>query len=543
MSYAEDNHHPLGASGSYGGIPTSEYLRKIETTNFYEDPNQLDSYYRQTLTDWKPDEPFLASDEARSSDDRGGGFGSAERLNLRHGGARTLEDPYLPDGTFLDHIGGMTDRDPRGHALGPDMREHVKQQYARKDLIKFYDDSDYSVPESGINPEQMRDNIKSIHYQFKDRYSNFDTSFDAWHNGGTGIHKRTGGSDVAKHTLDGTVLDLADSTQRNRLDATAILSNDPTIAFRHSTPDHRVKVTKYGMVRANQFLKENDWSNNRMSTFLDHNQMAVIDGTMVNKMLAHLIVDLEGMRQTRQKIAQGTEYGESYNTKTRKAKLSPQDVYKMMMIDLTAPQNANSEYDGKLLLKKTGVLNHDNRLLLDQSLFNHEIAASMVLATRKSRDKSEDNLRDLMEMVGASTDETTNSRETFSRKVHSGKKKTLNQNSLDTRYIENSRETMHYGGIKPSKTNRVNDMIAFNPFGSQSTQTLNRKGNRNELVSNDVTRNDYEQDQGLLDFGIYDKATKANSREHMGFDHRNMMDIGDGEYESLVGETDRMNFL
>jgi hypothetical protein len=543
MSYAYDNVHTLGASGGYGGIPDSEYMRKIEKTNYYENPNQLEDHIRKTLTDWKPDAPFLESDQIRSSDDRGGGFQSESRLNLRHGGARTLDDPWLPDGTFLEHIGGMTDRDPRGNAIGPDMREHVKQQYARRDLINFYDDSDYSVPESGINPEQMRDNVRGMQAKFKDRYQNFDTSKDSWHNGGTGISKRTGGSDVAKYTTDGTIMDMVDATQGNRSDATTLLSNDPKVGFRHTTPDHRVKVAKYGHVRTNQFLHDNDWSNNRMSSFLDHNQMAVIDGTMVNKMLAHLIVDLEGSRQTKQVVAQGIDYNNSHNTIVRSAKLSPQDVYKIMMIDMSSPDNANTRYDGKIMMRKLGNTKHDNRNLLEQTNFNHEVAASMIQATRKARDYKDDNLRSLMDSVEASTKHSGTYRESANRNMLSKTTRNIGREGLDTRYIENSRETMRYGSIKPSKTNRINHMIDITNFGDTSINSMIRTANHTDKKSNSVDSNEYDIDQGRLDFGTYDRADRANHHEHMGRDHTSMMDIGDGEFGNTVSETDLLDLM
>jgi hypothetical protein len=542
MSYVDDTPNAFAETGGYGGMPQDAYLRKIEQTNYYEDPEQLESFFRSTLVDLKPDKPWLASDEARSPEDRGSGNQSTSRLDLRHSGARSSEDPYLPDGTFLDWE--FTQRDPRGIAIGPNMREGVKQQYARADLIKFYDDSDYSVPSEGVNPEQMRDNIKKLHYQFKDRYQNFEESFDAWHNGGTNNGQKHGhGSSVAKYTHDGTIMDLTEAEQGNRTDAVARLSADPKVAYRHSTPDHRFKIAKYGAIRVNQFLKENDWSNNRMSTFQDHNNLVEINGTMVNRGLANLIIDLEGLRETKQEVAKGAEYGDSYNTQVRSAKLSPSDVYKIMMIDMSSPDNANTQYfDGQMIHRNPGVLNHDHRNLMEHAEFNHEIAGIMLQATRKQRVLSEDDVHTSREQI----EQSAKDHGLYNTQKNNGGVRVVNSSlareSYDTRHIEESKQTMNYAGIKPNKNNRVMDKLDGEAYGKHSLGTHQRKGNREGASANKTYNNEYDQDQGRLDFGTYDRADRADPNAHVGRDY-GQMDIGDGEYGTTVAETDIERYL
>ncbi len=84
--------------GSGSLMPESFYLKKMETTCIYEDPDQLENFYRQSLKDISPDKPFFESDQPRYNN-----F-SQDRLNLRHYGKRVETLPYLPDGTFLDHV-------------------------------------------------------------------------------------------------------------------------------------------------------------------------------------------------------------------------------------------------------------------------------------------------------------------------------------------------------------------------------------------------------------------------------------------------------
>jgi len=527
----------LGASGAYGTMSEDMYLRKIEQTDMYEDPMQVENHIRSLLVDFSPDTPFLASDQIRSSDDRGGGFHSKRFLNLRHHGVAGDEsDPYLPDGTFLDHE--FTERDPRGSAVGPDMRKHYEQQLARAAFIKFYDDNDYSVPEQGITPEKMISNIKSGMYQFKDRYQNFDESMGAWHNGGTGLgrkdHRYT--SDVAKYTMDGTIIDLADAEQGNRTDAVARLSADPNVSFRHSTPDHRFKISKYGAVRTSQFLHDNDWQNNRQSAYLDHNRSVEIDGQLVNKQLANLIIDLQGIRETKQAVAQGAEYGDSYNTQIRSKKLHPDDVYKIMQIVGTQTPTANELLDGQRVHRYGPVRNHNNRDVLEQVHINHKIIESMQLATRKLKERERKDLRE--QILYTAADQGIYNEASTRARVE--KSVTNNRESMDNRYIEDAKVTKSYAGIRPSKTNRIHDKYDVTDYGHHSLNTKLRGGKRKGFSTNNTHQNEYEQDRNRLDFGVFDRAARADKHDHMG---RNLhgMETNSDDFGEEVGDADLLN--
>lgn len=503
----------LGASGAYGNMPEDMYLRKIEQTNMYEDPMQVENHIRGLLVDFKPDKPFLASDVARHPDDRGGGFHSKRFLNLRHHGvAGAVDDPYLPDGTFLDHE--FTERDPRGTALGPNMRKHYEQQMARASYIKFYDDNDLSVPEQGINPEQMVSNIKSGMYMFKDRYKNFATARGGWHNGGTGFG-RDGvrlNSDVGKYSMDGTILDLTEAKQGNRHDAVAKLSADTTIAPRHSTPDHRFKIAKYGTVRVKQSIKQNDWTNNRQSVFQDHNTSVAINGIMANKQLANLIIDLDGIRKTKQVIAQGADYGDSRNNQIRSRKIHPDDIYKIFMITGSQPNTANQQFEGMRIHRYGPVRKHNNREAMENVQINHHILESMQLATKASRERD---VKDLREQIAESAANNEFYIEVNNRQL--GKKgKGNRRDAEDNRHIEDTKEVKTYAGIMPSKTNRVHEKIDVHDYGKYSLQTKQRHGKRSGLTSNNTYQNEYEQDRGLLDFGTYDRAKRGDKKTHMG---------------------------
>lgn len=543
MSFMDmSNVHPLADSGAYGGIPYDLMLRTMEQTPIYEDENQVEDYMRRQMKDYRPDAPFLASDAPRDPNDRGGGNHSVERMNLRHGGARSLEDPYLPDGSFLDWE--FTDKDPRGIATDPDMRKHYEQQMARAAFIKFYDDNDYSVPETGVNPVQMVANKEAGFYQFKDRYQNFEESFDAWHNGGTAQSTRTG-SDVAKCTMDGTVMDLVDSTQRNRGDAVDRLSRDPTIAFRHSTVDHRVKIAKYGMVRASQDKSYQNWSNNRGSSFLDHANMAVINGERTNRMLANLIIDLEGLRATKQEVAQGATYGDSAVQQQRSKKMQPDDIYKILMIggNVSHGQSANEAFEGKRIARYGSMPKNNNRVLIEQIQINHEIVKSMEQATRRIASNEGKEFRDLRKNIEQSASDRGVYREAFNRRLGPNVSKTINEtrNAEYTQHVEDGKEVKQYGGIKPSKYRNPTNDLEWERFGSHSRNTLNRKGRREGYKIKDVDDFEQDTDQNRLTFGVFDRATRADAREHMGRGIQHDMDFGDIETDETIHEMGDMD--
>jgi len=528
MSYFNELNKSLGDSISYGGIGNDIYLKKMAKTNIYEDPYQVDNHIRDLLKDFKPDKPFLASDAIRNSNDPGGGFGSVEKLNLRHGGARSIEDPYLPDGTFLDFE--FTERDSRGTATGPNMRKHYEQQMDRASLIKYYSDDSWDVPEQGISPEKMVSNIKSGQYMFKDRYQNFEESFGSFHNGGTdnlGTSKNLNG-DIAKCTMDGTVMNIVDSVNSNRIDAVAILSADPQIAYRHSTPDHRFKIAKYGAVRASQFLKDNDWSNNRSSTFQDHNSLVEINGQLINKKLATLIIDLEGIRDTKQEVAKGAYYGDSYNNQIRGKKIKVDDIYRMLMTVGTHSKSSHENFEGKIVSRYGPKKTHKSREVMNQVMINHDILNSMKQATKKQNTKRTKDIRE--SIIQSNIDNGIYKEQTNKKNRYKGKNN--NRESKYNHHIEEQKTTANYSGIIPSNTNRVHEKLNYEDYAKSSLNTKDREGFRQRRKNNNVNTNEYDQDQGSMEFGTYDKAFKEPAEKYMGRDIQKSLDDDMDFFES-----------
>lgn len=158
-----------GLSGQSGGIADSVIRAKYEVTNYYENPETFSDYFRDTLRDIRPDEPFMESDQTRRDNH------SEERLSLRFTGHRTGEVPDHSE-AFLE----LTERDPRGTALEPNFREAYKQGMARKDYIKFYPDDDMSVTEREKRPQQLISQMREQQESIKQRLKIFSTSKDAY---------------------------------------------------------------------------------------------------------------------------------------------------------------------------------------------------------------------------------------------------------------------------------------------------------------------------------------------------------------------------
>lgn len=276
-----------GLAGQYGGIPEDIILRKYEQTETFESPSMMDDYQRRILKDVRPDAPFFESDQPRApirgpdGRVRGGGFQSRSRLTLRHMGKRSPYEPYLPDGTFLDHQ--FLEKDPRG-TVGhkPDFKKYADQSKARAKFIKFYDDSHNHVPERGIHPTEMQMNIKHGFYRTKDKLKIFSTAFGNRHTGYNSIPITGKRPQV---TADGVIVDLNDASAVNRMGMTDKMSNLTDIGWRAST-DHRFKVSSYGIQRHQKAADRSGYIKNKHYAYLDHDQPTQFRGQRVSKGLA-----------------------------------------------------------------------------------------------------------------------------------------------------------------------------------------------------------------------------------------------------------------
>lgn len=494
----------LNASSGYGDMPEIEYLKKISVSDYYEDPMDVETNMRNLLRDFRPDKPFLASDQIRSSDDAGGGFHSKRFLNLRHHGvAGDASDPYLPDGTFLDHE--FMERDPRSLMTQPDMRKHVEQQYARGQFIKFYSDEDHSVPSQGIRPEDMISNIKGLFYQFKDRYKNFEESKDNWRNSGLGMNDgKVRIVNAAKNvTTDGTIIDLTDTTVKNRKDAVAKLSADPTISYRHSTPDHRFKIAKYGFVKNRMKVQENDWSRAQRNTLADRRQVK-INNINMNRKLANLITDLQGIKEIKQEVAKGARYGDSQTLYNAKRKLHKDDIHKLMLMGKSTQKFTEGLENTKQ--RKYKMISKDVRDKVD---VGHTISRTIQQSVKSMNKDEIKRLQELVEQSGVSNNFY---KENSNRKISHNRK--INRDLIDTTQYKKEQKTVkNYSTAKPMATGNLSNKVDFMKLSDSKNNKLHVG---NQYAAKNTTVNDFDTDQKISSFNVYDKAFKEDSDKHKG---------------------------
>ena len=467
-----------GLSGKYGTIPDDIWLRKLEVTELntdegdshFGDQQQIENHIRNLMVDRRPDRPFLESDQPRGSNIPGSGFFSEQMINLRVSGALTTTDPFLPDGTFLDHE--FTERDPRSTASDPDMREFVKQERARGSFYNYRSDADNSVPESGINPVKMVANIKSGFYPMKDRKQIFDESFDSWHNGGVVKRPKNFESDAGKTLKDGTILDLTEASYLNRQDAITKLSNDPTMAYRHSVPDQRFKIARYGNNRMSQSLKTQDWSANRASSFLDTDIGKVAEQERVNTELANAIIDLQGIRDTKQITFQGAMYGDSAAVQNLQMQVPTEVLNKILFSGIASQSDpANMTFEDSYLPRHADRQQHikDD---MDKVEYNHSIIESMASVNKKMKEREMDDLRGAIEQSAA--DYGLYKEDGNRSKVEKSDRLKQLLNQISTHSKENSKEVANYAAA-PVKQEFKILKAAFEAYAKTSDESGNKK--------------------------------------------------------------------
>lgn len=221
-----------GLSGQYGLIPYSVMRRKFEATLIDEDPYATYDYMRRTISDFRCDPTFMASDEKREDTH------AEEILSVRHNGHRSGELPDMPDGEFLE----LTGRDPRGVSLDPKFSDARAQMESRAEQYAWSDSTDGAVAEREKAPHYLIKQMREAFYGIKDRLKIFDTSFDNIMGTHKGIHPGESRVDASEAT--GAISSITDMERRN--DATTRMSNALPTGW-DTVGDARFRVAQYGL--------------------------------------------------------------------------------------------------------------------------------------------------------------------------------------------------------------------------------------------------------------------------------------------------------
>lgn len=314
-----------GLSGQYGHMPPELHLKKLEQTCMYEREDQLDDFFRSTLKDRTPDQPSLAQDLPRETQNQL----RSEVLNIRHSAARTPAEPIHPD-LFL----GFTERDTRGyHNAGPDFKKFTDQSKSRARFLDLVSDhgSDWTIPE-GTRSEMrhIRDLRKTIDAS-RERFKIFDTAFDSRANQWSGA--RTHHVSVKPKTAsDGTILNLNNAQEVNqRKDNTKLRTDLIKVGYRQ-TGDHRFSVAQYGLL-SKQARSANIHSSqykNKPSHKFD-----VMPSEIKNRLFINIMKEVD-RRKHLDLDEIGRSFNESVNLKNKIKKLTRDLSTAQMSTDQTA---------------------------------------------------------------------------------------------------------------------------------------------------------------------------------------------------------------
>jgi hypothetical protein len=471
--------------GKYGGIPSSDYYKKIESTNVPF--SSVNSYMREALLDYGPESTAFASEDNRNPNEPGYGTHSRDMLTLRECGSRSNVMPYLPDGTFLDHE--FMIRDTRNYENLPNMREEVRHRYARAKYVKFASDADHSVPESSTNPYQINRMIRNDQNRLASRLAIFDDSLDTMIKPGTtpAPHK----SNVEMTTLDGTVMNLTDSTSINKANLVGILSNNIEGVLRYSTPDHRVKVSKYGQIRPIQSFNDNNWHTNRQNADYNYNKGNSTNNQTFNKNIACNILNVENSRLFTQASVINSELAfDESNIGYNKAPflIDPKDIERL--ISVSTQENNDSNLNSN---HNSTNFNYNNRIVTNEAILSSELCETIAQVNKLFL--SPQNCEKIRDKVIQTADDNnvyyTSSNKVFLKPGEND----LRDQIIDNRDIEESKTIKNYSSLKLiNNTNMMNNISTEN-YGANSYTQKNKKKSTNKahhLASTELDTDMYQ---------------------------------------------------
>lgn len=493
--------------GSGSAMPIDLLLRKQEVSCIFESPTQIDDFHRETLKNLKPDERLFESDQPRGgTDTHGNPFGNniSERfLSFRDSGFQNQQnaEPYLPDGTFLDHQ--FLEQDSRGTALGPNMRKHASQQFSRASVINFKNDSDNSIPSEGINPWDMNKNVRSIQNYTKDYYKNFDTAWDSWGTSGAKSNPNESKIQYLQNSCD--MRDPSQLPNRNVMNITNSLSNDTSIGFRRTT-DHEFKVAQYGKTNIGSSFTNEDWYKNRANTHIDHDVMVSWTDVNVSKAAALKMIDLSKQKFDAHWIGiQGMNWDESKASRGTKQKLTPVDMAGMekrptVETQTTAP---HTDLKGETGTKNGARLIMHDAPVINKTRINTTIFEKMGLINKQNTKIQKDDLRKDIQQTATDSNlyMTDKNKKQKTQSKDAGK---ILWDSLAIYQKGNAQTIMNYkAAAKEVKGHNLQKLGKVN-FEHDSKNTAQRRG-RIDKVANS------KKDEGYIDndFGRDDSISKS----------------------------------
>jgi hypothetical protein len=420
--YASENYVGTRRGRSTAGDMGYEmFPEKYESTDIWEDPEQLRDDRRDTLKDFGPDNGrMFAHEETRRR------TYARDRLNLQDGGARTTTDPWSNE----DFDTSFHDKDARGWNTEQPWAEYRRNVEAVLRRTDFKDDGDYSTTGGAIHPNSLYKQIRGAQDWVKARLKIFDTSLTTRHTGGVGVYDNV--SNVFKSDYEDQSIMLDGSMNQtfedpiNRSRATMRLSNmiggGSKDLRSNSTTDHKVLVASYGKLFSNRGLINHE---TQLRLIADDPRLSKLDSiaTGVPKPVVKLIA--EKVRRSTQAAAESAAATETYKgakydeteQKNRGLRLTQEivtllgitenelkllesksmgnnrsaqqafaDLYHMVETVHAAPAHIKLQMRDELLLKSAGqglIVGH-NRTSQSQVVVNPKLVEFMEQQVRKS---------------------------------------------------------------------------------------------------------------------------------------------------------------
>ena len=513
--------------GMSGEISEAMLLSKLEQTCMFEDPMAVDNYWRQELVDYGTSTPFFESDQPRTDKY------SQHFLNLRHSGAIAPEDPYAEDGTFLDHP--FTTKDVRGNAVGPNMRRHADQQFARSKFIKYYDDSSNNIPEGPIHPTDMRMRIKNSLPQVKQRMQIFDTSFDSWHNGGT-VNLNVTSNAVCSQESDAKIRSIQDDAMcYNTGRSVHDLSNQYKMGWRRTT-DHRFKVGKYGQYRANAPISMQDWKKNRSGGRIEHDISVTYQDQNVPKSLVLKMSDIAEKRKNEIEAgktmlfasAQDIQFGRGQKVTTGDLGLRKAIPGAPESAHYTLPGTATSHVGGSRLIPQVDG-QRKNKVIINPDIIQH-----MAMINKKMTKRECKNLREQVKLSsdfsGILIDQSNSKKQMNKNNTMARRNIKMANNWGDSTRIANHGEMNHKQLIKNHGIENIN----YENYKKNSFQRTQKCSGQLPGLFNNGSR-DYDNEYGR-EFAHHHTGGIMGSKYTNGYHQR---DSGFGE--AIDGEISSRN--
>jgi hypothetical protein len=257
-----------------GDMGFEMFPEKYESTDMWEDPEQVEDDNRNTLKDFSPDNSRLfAHEEPRRR------TYARDRLNLQDGGARTTTDPWAN----TEYDTSFHDSDPRGWAVEQPWKEYRRAAEAVLRRTDFKDDGDYSTTGGAVHPNSLYKQIRGAQDWVKARLKIFDTSLTGRAAGGVGVYDNV--SKVYKSEYEDQSIMMDGSLNQtfedpaNRARATMRLSNMIGGGSKdlrdNTTTDHKVLVASYGKLFSQRGLINHE---NQMRLIEDDTRYSALEG-------------------------------------------------------------------------------------------------------------------------------------------------------------------------------------------------------------------------------------------------------------------------